>query len=491
MQPTLPRTTEEISAILAGGPAAALTLVQHLLAQIDTQQLTIEQLSQRVADLEERLGRNSRNSNQPPASDGFNRPPRSQRPSRGKRPGGQPGHKGSTLRFNPLPDHIILHRPPHCTHCGHALADVAPDAPPERRQVVDLPPLRLETTEHQLARITCPQCTHHNQARGPGTALEPLQYGPRLKALGLYLTNYQLLPYERTTELLTDLFGAAPSAATLYGALEAAAAVLEPVEQVVRESLQQAPVAHFDETGFHVRGKRQWLHVASTATLTLYFPALQRGQAASQVMDVLPHFTGVAVHDCYSSYFVYPCRHALCNAHLLRELTAVEERGGQAWASKLKELLREGKTTAAVALARGQRGLDAAQVRAFQQKYRELLREGLALNPANPAPAEPQRGRVKQSKAYNLLVRLREQEDAVMRFLNDLRVPFDNNQAERDLRMMKVQQKISGCFRSQAGAAAFCRVRGYISTLRKQDRHVLTALEQVFNGGTLVLPATS
>ncbi len=491
MPPTLPRTTEEISALLAGGPAAALTLVQHLLTHIDTQQLTIEQLSQRVADLEERLGRNSRNSHQPPARDGFNRPPRSQRTASGKKPGGPPGHQGSTLRFNPQPDHIILHRPPHCTHCGHSLADLAPDAPPERRQVVAVPPVRLETTEHQLASITCPQCAHRNRARCPTAVPEPLQYGPRLKALGLYVTNYQLLPYERTTELLTALFGAAPSAATLEAALEAAAAVLDPVEQRVRASLQQVPVAHFDETGFYVRGQRQWLHGASTATLTLYFPALQRGKAARQAMDVLPNFQGVAVHDGYSSYFVYPCLHALCNAHHLRELTAVEERGGQEWASKLKALLREGKTAAATALAQGQRSLDAARVRAYQQQYRALLAEGLAVNPANPPPAAPQRGRVKQSKAYNLLMRLRAQEEAVLRFLSDLRVPFDHNQAERDLRMRKVQQKISGCFRSQAGAAAFCRGRGYISTLRKQDRHGLTALEQVCNGGTLVLPATS
>ena len=208
-------------------------------------------------------------------------------------------------------------------------------------------------------------------------------------------------------------------------------------------------------------------------------------------MDVLPHFNGVAMHDGYSSYFVYTCLHALCNAHHLRELTALEERGGQEWAGQLKALLLEGKAAAATALARGQSSLEAAQLRAYQHQYRELLAEGLALNPANPPPAGAPAGPGQAEQSLQSAGAAARAGGGVLRFLSDLRVPFDNNQAERDLRMMKVQQKIAGCFRSQAGAAAFCRVRGYISTLRKQGLHVLTALEQVFNGGTLVLPATS
>lgn len=473
---------EELEVICADRPAALVDLVLQL-------QLTVAQLTAHVNELQERLGRNSHNSNQPPASDGFNRPPRALRQPSTNKPGGQPGHKGHSLRFTAQPDRILVHRPQHCANCGQSLSKV-PALTLELRQVVDLPPLHLETIEHQIAQLTCPACAAVNCGHFPSEASERVQYGPRIKALGVYLTNYQLVPYERTNELLTDLFGAAPSEATLYTALEQAAAQLEPVEQVVRASLQQAAVAHFDETGFYIKGQRQWLHVACTSHLTLYLPHPQRGEGATRAMAVLPNFGGVAVHDCFSSYFGYGCEHALCNAHHLRELTAVAERSGQQWASSMKALLLEGKAAVATALASGQSSLSAAVLLEYQQRYRTLLAEGLALNPANPPPVPPQRGRVKQSKAHNLLVRLRDHEAEVLRFMTDMRVPFDNNQAERDLRMMKVQQKISGCFRSAAGASAFCRVRGYISTLRKQGLHVLSALEQVFNGGPLVIPAT-
>lgn len=495
----LPSTTEEIEAIYAKGPAATVVLVEQLLELLATQQQTITRLAGRVEELEQRLGRNSRNSSQPPSSDLFNRPPRpsprSLRQPTGKKTGGQPGHKGKTLRFSANPDRVVVHRPAECAECGCPLDDVAPmpDAT-ERRHVIDLPPLKLETTEHQAQTIRCPQCAYRNHAPFPSEARDSVQYGPHLKALSVYLMSYQLLPYERTAQLLTDLFGAAPSEGALYQAQQGAAQELEPVEDAIRDSLRKAEVAHFDETGVYIEGKRQWLHVAGTRRLTLYQAHQGRGEKATRAMGVLPGFEGVAVHDGYQSFRVYECRHAMCNAHHLRELTALEERGQacQEWAGQMKGLLVQIK--AAVDASReagvGQHCLPRGSLLEFEGRYRKLVAEGLESNPPNPPPQQPRRGKVKQSKAYNLLVRLRDYEADVLRFMHDFRVPFDNNQAERDLRMAKVRQKVSGCFRSLGGAEAFCRIRGYISTLRKQGLHLLSALVQLFRG-TPIMPALS
>ncbi|MBF6614915.1 MAG: transposase [Chloroflexi bacterium] len=285
--PGVPSTIEEIEAIYASGPAAIVALVQQLLelvgAQeqtIASQQQTITQLTQRIAELEGRLGRNSHNSNQSPSSDGFNRPPppspRSLRQPTGRKPGGQPGHKGKTLRFSANPDRVVVHRPMQCAECDCPL-DAVPPACTEYRQVIDLPPLCLETTEHQAQTVRCPLCAHRNRGSFPSEAPDCVQYGPNLKALGVYLMSYQLLPYERTAQLLTDLFGASPSEGTLYQAQQKAATELEGVEEAIRDSLRRAEVAHFDDTGLYIGGKRHWLHVAATSRLTLYLAHQRRG----------------------------------------------------------------------------------------------------------------------------------------------------------------------------------------------------------------------
>ncbi len=487
-----PSTTEEIEAIYAAGPDAVVALVEQLVEQLSRALQANAELAQRIEELEQRLGRNSRNSSQPPSSDAFNRPPRpsprSLRQPTGNKTGGQPGHKGKTLRFTPHPDHVVVHRPAECAECGCPLDDVPPiPGATQCRQVIDLPVLKLETTEHHSHLICCPECAHRNYAPFPSEAPDSVQYGPHLKALCVYLMSYQLLPYERTAELLSDLFGAAPSEGTLYQAQQGAAQELEPVEDAIRESLRQAGVAHFDETGVYIEGKREWLHVAGTQHLTLYLAHPKRGEGGTRAMGVLPGFGGVAVHDGYQSFRVYECRHALCNAHHLRELTALEEQG-QVWAGQMKCLLVQIKAAVERARDAGQHCLPRESLLEFEGRYCALVAQGLEGNPPNPPPPEPRKGRVKQSKAYNLLVRLRDHEGDVLRFMHDFGVPFDNNQAERDLRMAKVRQKVSGCFRSQRGAMAFCRIRGYISTLRKHRLHVLSALVQLFRGAP-IMPA--
>lgn len=383
------------------------------------------------------------------------------------------------------PDHVVEHYPARCAGCGAALAGV-PACGAARRQVVDLPPLALAVTEHRAARVRCPACHRPTTAPFPGGVDRPVQYGPRLKGVAVYLRRYQLLPYARAGEVLADRCGARLSLGTLEAAGATCAAALAGVEAGIKAALGRAAVAHADETGVTVAGRREWVHVVSTPRLTHYARHAKRGTAATAAIGILPAFAGRLVHDAWAPYWRYRCAHALCNAHHLRELTAVAEQTGQRWATALHTLLRAMQRAVARARAAGLTALPGAARARFVTRYRRVLAAGYAMNPPPVRDATAgKRGRLKQSAARNLLDRLAGHEPEALAFLGDWRVPFDNNQAERDLRMLKVQQKISGTFRAQAGADRFCRIRGYISTLRKQGLHVLTALEQTLRGQPL------
>ncbi len=485
-------TVEEIRAIYDIGPEAVIALVQRLEAIIAQQQQQIAALQGQVAalqarvkELEDRLATDSHNSSKPPSSDSFSRSNRSTRQPSGKKPGGQPGHPGHTLRMVDNPDRIVPHSPARCPRCGTSLEGTgAIDY--ERRQVVDLPVVKLEVVEHRAEVKECPACGERTPGEFPAEVTQPVQYGPGIQAVGVYLLEYQLLPQERTGELLEDLFGGAPSEGTLNAAVQRCAAGLAATEEAIKKQLRGSAVVHFDETGFYVEGERYWLHSASTEGLTHYGWHPKRGKEATDALEILPEFKGRAVHDGWSSYFQYGCDHALCNAHHLRELTFVQEQDSQSWAGDMKELLLEIKARVEQAKAAGAQGLDEATRREFERRYQRILAQGLVANPL-PEPRPPgQRGRRKQSKAKNLLDRLAAHQPSVLAFMEDFRVPFDNNLAERDLRMVKVQQKISGCFRSDGGATAFCRIRGYISTIRKQRQDVLPAIQHVFAGSPFV-----
>lgn len=388
------------------------------------------------------------------------------------------------MRLRENPDQCETHTVTQCAGCGQDL-QAQPATHYERRQVFELPPLSFVVTEHRSEAKTCGHCHARTQAAFPANVTNVVQYGPRAQAVAVYLRDYQLLPQARTSECFADLFGHRLSPGTLGTAQQSCAAALVEVEARIKAGVQAAAVAHFDETGLYVAGQRHWLHVASTPRLTHYATHTKRGAAATTDIGILPKFHGIAVHDAWAPYWQAECTHALCNAHHLRELTALVEQGGQAWAQSLQDLLREIKRTVATALASGAEGLAAATHEAFFARYEALLTEGLMLNPA-ATQRIGQRGRSKQSKARNLLLRLQQRQAEVLRFMTDFRVPFDNNLAERDLRMMKVQQKISGCFRAITGAQAFCRTRSYISTVRKHGLNVLSALEQVFTGTPFV-----
>ena len=476
-------TRDEILAVYEAGPDAVVALVQSHCAQFEAQ---VQALSERVRELETRLAKNSHNSHKPPSSDGptYRRPARkSLRQRSGKKPGGQPGHPGRTRLQVEQPDKTEAHAPKDCAHCGDDLREVAPCAV-QKRQVFDLPPMRLQVTEHQAESKRCPGCGQTTRATFPPGVDQPVQYGPGVQGLSLYLQVHQMLPYGRAAELIADLFGEAPSQGTLARVLEQAHEILEPVEKRIHAGLRSSPSVHFDETGLRITSLRQWVHSASNAALTLYYAHAKRGREAIDAMGVLPGYKGVSIHDAYTSYLSYPGRHALCNAHLLRDLVAVEEETQAPWTADMRELLLEIKAAATQARADGREQLEPVQVQAFRTRYDALLREGRAAHPASPPTGRS--GRRKQSPAYNLVLRLEKHADRVLAFMYDLAIPFDNNLAERDLRMLKTQQKISGGFRSQNGAAVFCRIRSYISTLRKQRLPLLEALRSVFSGAPMM-----
>ena len=467
-----------------------LGVIAALQAEVAELRAQNARLQARVQELEERLAINSRNSGKPPSSGGpgVKPHPKSQRAPNGRKPGGQPGHVGYTLRQVDEPDEVQVHAPATCRACGRCL-EAVPALRRERRQVVDLPPVQARVVEHQAETKRCPGCGAETSGGFPEGVTGPTQYGPGVATVAVYLNQEQLLPLERTGEVLAEVFGCPIAEGTLERAVGACHAQLAETEAAIKRGVVGARVAHFDETGVNVGGRNAWLHVASTPRLTFYAAHHKRGREALDAIGVVPQFRGRAVHDGLTSYWQYgQCEHALCNAHHLRELTFVEEQLGQPWAKDLKDVWLESKRAVDAARGHGREELSAETRQEFGSRYEAILEAGFQANP----PPEPtgQRGRPKRGKAGSLLERLRAHQGATLAFMDDFAIPFDNNQAERDIRMTKVRQKISGCFRTTTGADRFCRIRGYISTLRKQGMPILPALGRAIIGDP-PMPATT
>jgi transposase len=385
------------------------------------EQVTV--LAERLHELEARLAKDSHNSSKPPSSDGLARKTKSLRRRSGKKPGGQIGHRGQTLRLVALPDTVVEHRPVFCSGCRTVLPDEAPVMRRERRQVHELPPVRLQVTEHQALHVRCPSCQAVTAGRFPVAAPSRVQYGPRLRALAVYLVQQQLVPYGRVRELLVDLCGASLSVGTVVEWVSQAATLLEPMEARIKAALGRAPVLHSDETGVRQAGRLAWVHVASTKQLTHYAVHAKRGAEATEAIGILPRYTGVSVHDGWKPYRTHTaCRHALCNIHHLRELTFLEEQYHQTWAKELKELLREMKSATEQARTTGVCHLPAHERDGFVARYEQLLAAGHAANPPPDRPAH-HKGRLKQSPARNLLERLWLGQAEVLAFLDDLVIP--------------------------------------------------------------------
>ncbi|MGH8378496.1 MAG: IS66 family transposase, partial [Gammaproteobacteria bacterium] len=371
-------------------------------------------------------------------------------------------------------------RPALCSACQCPLEGVGGQVV-ERRQVQDLPPLRLVVTEHQVEAVRCPQCQHVTRGAFPPEVSAPAQYGPGVRTLAVYLNQYHLLPEARTSEALADLVGCTLSDGSVAGWVQEAAERLAPTVAQIADLVAASPVQHADETGVRIEGRLHWLHVNSTRFLTHLAWHQKRGKPALEAIGIWPRFAGWAIHDRWASYEQYGCLHSLCKAHLLRDLTFLAEEAGQTWAADLKGVLMDLHAAVGEWQHQGVRRVPSPEREDWLAQYFQLLAQGYAAQaPPVPTNAPKQRGRRKQSPAKNLLDALLHRAEQVLAFVEDGTVPFTNNQAERDLRMVKVQQKISGTFRSAAGATAFCRIRSYLSTMRKQNQPMLSALRAVF-----------
>ncbi len=451
----------------------------------------LDELNQRVKKLEDQVSKQSRNSSKPPSSDGLAKPKtQSLRRSAGRQAGGQPGHEGHTLKLVDTPEHLEIHQVRACPHCTSDLTGVTVDEY-VRRQVFDVPPVQLEVTEHRAELKQCPGCGCAVQATFPAGVTQPVQYGPRLKAQASYLNSYHFIPIARTCQVFEDFYGHAPAWAFVAEANQAVERGSAPALAEIQQQLLETKVVHFDETGLRVAGQLHWLHSASTELLTYFGLHRKRGQLAMNALGILPNFRGWAVHDHWASYLTFDeCDHAFCNAHHLRELQFITDQYQQPWATAMAQLLLDIKTEVATASTSADTLAD-DRLTHYEQAYDSLFKQGFQLNP--PSPTLPnQRGRPKQSPPKNLLDRLEKHKLSVLAFMYDFDIPFDNNLAERDIRMVKVKQKVSGAFRTLAGAQTFCAIRSYISTVRKQGGNVIAALLDAIQGQPFIpLPSTT
>jgi transposase len=442
---------------------------------IDTLWQKIAVLEQEVADLRRQLGKNSGNSSKPPSSDGLGKKPRiagSLRGASDKKSGGQVGHKGDTLRRTETPDIIKTHTAATCAHClARLTAKMATGV--EKRQVFDMPEPRLEVTEHQAQIYTCAACHGTTKAAFPEDVTSHVQYGARIKAAAIYLNAQQLIPEDRVVEVMNDLFGAkglCSASVVAWGTAKAEA--LQPFVKHIGLLLDTAPVRHLDETGFRIGGKTQWLHVLSTSLLTHYRACEKRGSIPRTLQG------GIIVHDHFKPYYTLAgLRHALCNAHHLRELKALIEIEKEPWALKMFRLLLNACKAVANARASGAVVLVERIKRRILSLYDAIVMRGWIFHEQLPplVKSPGTRGKSAHRPGFNLLFRLRDFKPDVLRFLEDFAVPFTNNQAEQDIRMMKVKMKISGGFRTKAGADTFATLRSVLSTARKHGWNILNA----------------
>lgn len=464
---------------------ALAALVVELRLVVSAQAAMIAEQAERIAELERQAGSDSHNSSQPPSSDGLRKKPapKSLRQRTGRKPGRAKGDPGGRLEQVADPDVIVDHHPAACGGCGDGLTG-AVSAGYRARQVFDLPEIRPQVTEHRLHLAVC-GCGHTTTARAPDQVAAATVYGAGVRAAICYLSVYQHLPAKRLAEAMGALFGLPVSTGTVVSVLARAHSGLAGFEEQVKGHLAAAPVAHADESGVRVAGRLHWLHVMCTHLVTFYGIHAKRGREAMNDLGILPDFTGTLVTDALASYTIYGNDTALCGAHVLRELIAVTEdtRRDPAWAKAMIDVLIEAKDAVADALTAGQDALAPEILAGLRDRYRQAALCGIAANPRPGTGPKP--------KARALAERLRDRTAEYQRYMTDFTVPFDNNQAERDLRMVKAQQKISGSWRTLTGARRFARIRSYISTVRKHGIDPLAALRDLFAGRPWMLPAAS
>ena len=438
---------------------------------------SLEFLRQRVEDLELQLSKTSKNSSKPPSSDGYKKEVKNNRVKSGLKPGAQKGHRGSTLKMVETPDIVQKHEVYGTCSCGKDLSTL-PLTKLHKRQVFDIPPKLLEVTEHQ---VEVKQCSCGKTHEAWCAYIGPVQYGPKIKALATYMNQYQLLPYNRLQEFMKDAIGISIGDGTLEKTNLECYQNLERTETDIKQALINAGVLQNDETGMRAKGKTKWAHTASTKTHTHYQLHDKRGKEAMDDIGILPQFEGIGVHDRWASYEMYGFGHAYCNAHILRDLKFVHENMGESWAGEMATLLCSANKS------KNDGKLNSLTKDNIKKEYERIIKGAIEAEMAKPVKTaiEPKKGRPPTSKALRMINMLYEHQKKVLRFIDYEEVPFDNNLAERDLRMVKLKQKISGCFRSDQGQKSFFRIRSYISTARKQGHNVFEAIELAILGSPL------
>jgi transposase len=466
----------------AAGLRAANARLRELLAERDAEigllREAVAGLQSQVADLAAQVKANSRNSSKPPSSDGLARPsPKSLRGKSGRRPGRPKGQPGATMELSDHPDKKVRHRPARCGCCGKSLKS-APVTAVERRQVIDIPPVKAVTTEHQMLTVKC-GCGCETKAQAPDGVTAPVQYGPRIMGTGIYLWHGQFLSRDRACQALSDMFGCAPSPGAIAAAAKKTAGLLAPALAAITRHLVAAEVVHFDETGFRTAGKLAWVHSASEGKFALFTAHAKRGKDGMKAAGILPFFAGITVHDAWAPYdtFASVAGHALCGAHVLRELVAVTETGtdlDKTWAQQAIDALLALNEAAGAARAAGRPAIDPEARTKHEDWYRQAAETGIALNAGRSGKL--------QQKRHALATRMKDREADYLRFARDLRVPFSNNAAEQSIRMCKLRIKISGCMRSMTGAEEFCAIRSYLATAARHGLGALEALTLAFQG---------
>lgn len=434
----------------------------------------------KIAELEAKLNKNSSNSSKPPSSDGLKKIKNSREKSNNPT-GGQSGHRGSTLQKIENPDEIIVLKPKKCK-CGCDLSNVKSTT--QTRQVFEIPEIKVKVTEYQKNELECPHCHEIHITEFPANVTQPVQYGENMQGLMAYLTQYQFLPLARAAELISDLLHQNISEGTLVNVNNRLFKNLEGAEGSIKEQIKISPVVHFDETGVRCGGKLNWLHSSSTDKLTHYAVHKKRGIEATKEIDILPNYEGNAVHDHWMPYYKYEkCTHSECNAHNMRNLKDAYENYKHGWANNMSRLLIEIKTNVETLKSTGHDKMSTEEMLNYQIKYNSIIAKGIE---EHPVKTSEKTGRPAKNAADRLLARLKKFDIETLSFMYDFNIPFDNNLAERDIRMTKLRQKISGCFRGEEAPKVFCRIRGYISTCRKNGRNVMESLVNAVKGNPYI-----
>jgi transposase len=460
--------------------------MRSLTSEINALKITNLEFSARIAELEARLNKNSNNSSKPPSTDGYKKKIKNNRIKNGRRSGGQEGHQGHTLLKVENPDIKIDARiGDHCD-CGESLSEV--DDKIRTRQEFELPKIKPIVTEYITHEKVCPRCGKVHKSEFPVDISQPTQYGVNMKAQMIYLTDYQLIPLKRAVEMIEAMSGQSVSQGTLVTTSEKLYQTLENPVEAIKQQIIESKVVHFDETGMRSEGKTKWLHVASTETLTYYEMHQKRGTEATAEIGILPEFKGTAIHDHWAPYYTFKdCTHGECNSHNMRYLQDIYENYGHEWSQNMASFLIELKDQVEALKTEGMTGMEATQTEVWMKRYTSIIEEGIKEDDEkSPKVFSKKTGKPQRSKALNLLLKLQEYDIETLAFMYDFDVPFDNNLAERDLRMQKLRQKISGCFRGSEGAKVFCRIRSYISTARKNGQDVMESLVNALRGNPFI-----